>query len=404
MANQANQQVQAVLGDVDGAIDYIIEGGKTHPNRQDMVIRAPNPGRGYGIFSKDRPNKPRYEGPSAPSGFSNTQPSNFGNQGQQGFGSQAFGTPNTQQSAFGQPPGNAFSGTPGFNAQPIQSIGMSGVPAPSPFGGQQPAINSFGQPQQGANTFGQPQNQAPFQQPAQPSASPFGQPQTGIFARPQDAQNSQGFTQNLQQQSQQPSQPFGQPQQQIQASTNAFGQQTSTAFGAPQQDQAQNNFSSFGSQAVSQPPPMSTFGAPAPDQGFGQTSASVQQNQQMPATNDPGHAVLNNQNQTPANGAMAVHPDLTTYSTRDNNGRLTTWKGASVNYMDNVPHYRRPDGTWERIWFPDGAPAAQGWEMPVQDYPQEMVQAFNFLSQNGGFQGGVMPDMAPRTEWARFDV
>ncbi|KAI7110858.1 hypothetical protein KC352_g36088, partial [Hortaea werneckii] len=41
--NQANQQVQAILSDLDGAIKYVIEGERQHPNRLDHVVKSNQP-------------------------------------------------------------------------------------------------------------------------------------------------------------------------------------------------------------------------------------------------------------------------------------------------------------------------------------------------------------------------
>src|ERR1700761_6694230 len=91
--------IQRILGDVDGAIDWVIQGKDEHPNRLDIIRESSNRGRssrggrgGRGDFAS------RVEQPS-PNQFSSAGNSTFGHQANQS----PFGQPARQGSPFGQP-------------------------------------------------------------------------------------------------------------------------------------------------------------------------------------------------------------------------------------------------------------------------------------------------------------
>lgn len=401
-----------MLADIDGAINYIIDGANTHPNRIDQCIKPPNPGRGYGPFSKDRPNKPRYQ-PPVNSGFQSNQQNGFAQPQQSALSQQNAFT--VQPSPFGQNANNTFNSV---GATQQQSGFGQAIHTQAQFG-QPPPNQAFGQQQQQpTQSFGQQQNPniSAFGIQNQGVAAPFGQPQaTGVLGMPEQQQANQGFAQGFGQQPAnpqafgQPSQtqglPFGQQIPQPQQTQNGFSQQppsTTSTFGLSQPPQPVSN--GFSSQQT-QPSPNNTFGVPSPNpasmNGFGKNLSAAQQMPSAPQTNG-FHAQT--QNTQPAQAGRYQPADVSTYSTRDNNGRILTWHGKIVKYIENVPCYQGTGNQWERIWFPDGAPAPQSWEAPSQEYTPEMVQAYQYLMQNGQFQEGAMPEMAPRVEMARFDV
>lgn len=379
LAATANARVESVLNDMNGAIDYIIKGADTHPNRLDMLLKAPEPARrGHWPFAKDRPDKPTYQPPnnlSAPSGSFSGQPgmsngpshSPWGQPAQNGFAG-GFGAPQPPYGDFGQP------------SQPQQQVGVFGRPDQNQQG---PTFGQANQPQSG---FGTPQAPSPFGQPRDNSTSgfngltpTFGHPVVMASPLPQNTQAAQqGFGQVSQ--PQQPGQSFGQPSL---PTANGFGgqQQQANAFVQPQQNHAPD-------------PQNNGFGT----QNNAAFSNNAQQSQQGPQQNGLTNGLT--QPQAPASTSNA---DVSTYSTRDGSGRLLTWKGAKAKYINNNPCFQAPDGSWERIWFPEGAPAAQPWDLYAQGYPQDMTIAYEFLRQNGSFQGGIMPEMPPRHElidWA----
>jgi nucleoporin NUP42 len=371
---------------MDGAIDYVVKGAETHPNRLDMLQRAPEPARrGHWPFAKDRPNKPRYQPPNDPPASSS------------GFSGQPGMSNGATQSAFGQPAQNSFGGNGGFGAPQTQISGVFGQPSQpqqqaSVFGQtlQSQAADAFGQPNQPQVGFSTPQMHSPFGQPQNngmnglgAQQSNFGQPQTIASSMPQDTQTGQvGLGQAPQAQS--VGRAFGQPSPAL-----------NTGFGGQQQEQQQT--SSFIQSQIHQAPALRNNGFGMQQQsGFGN---NAQQVQTVPHQN----GLMTGFTHTQASISTPV-ADISTYSTRDGSGRLLTWKGARVNYINNNPCYQAPDGSWERIWFPDGAPAAQSWNPAAQGYPQDMTTAYEHLRQNGTFQGETMPEMAPRHELIDWGV
>jgi nucleoporin NUP42 len=361
-------------------MDYIVDGAKTHPNRIDETINPPSIRRGgYGPFSVDRPNKPRYQPPSQSSGFQTTSKSAFANQPSSSFGTQAPAAQNHQPVGFAQNQNSS-----GFGVAQPQQQNSYGQPMQNSFAQPNQMPNAFGQPQQNPAPFGQPQNNAidgfgGLQQPSQQQNNAFGQPQApfGTQGIPISQQVIQGA--------------FGQQSQAL--NNNGFGgqfqQQQQQQVPEGYSQQLNGGFSSFGNQNL----------APQPTNGFGS----------QPANGSSAQALQNNQQQSnnisatnAANGL--THPDVASYTTRDNSGRLLTWKGARVNFIDNQPCYQTPDGSMERIWFPDGPPTAQSWEPSTELFTTEMMQAYEFLRQNGAFQGGIMPEAAPRLDMVHFNV
>ncbi|KAK3348760.1 hypothetical protein B0T25DRAFT_546461 [Lasiosphaeria hispida] len=328
----AKQQINHTLHNMDSAIQFIVDAGTKHPNRNDICQQSTPTGGTTGEFSRDKlapggafgstanafqatPVMPTVA--SNPFGAPAATPSPFGQPAALGqkpnpFGAPAFSQPATTP-AFGQPA--AMGGTNAFG-QPAQPSAGFGQPStigakPNPFGapafGQpaQPAgpafgqpsqpttTAAFGQPSQPANAFGQPaalgQKPNPFgapanapspfgapAAPAQPAANPFGQPA-------QPAQAPSGFGQPA-------ANPFGQPattggfSQPAPAVTNAFGQlqPQASAFqnGAPPTASAAPNLfgqpatnNAFGSAPTK--PAANPFGQPAaaPANPFGQPSA-----------------------------------------------------------------------------------------------------------------------------------
>ncbi len=169
LVNNAEQQNQTVLRDVDGAINYIIEGANKHPNRIDICK-----GQVAGVSTQAA----APFGASQPGDLAPSQPAAFGKPSLLG------GAPSATSLTFGQP--SAFG-------QPASTFGQSSTfGQPSSLG--KPPATAFGQPSltpgQSSSTFGQPSSM--FGRPAtsfgQPSGA-FGQslsgntaPTSGVFA------------------------------------------------------------------------------------------------------------------------------------------------------------------------------------------------------------------------------
>ncbi|OIW26718.1 hypothetical protein CONLIGDRAFT_683672 [Coniochaeta ligniaria NRRL 30616] len=299
----AQQQIQAALANLDGAIQFVVDAGNKHPNRRDICQQGTVPGGTTGEFAVGKPRNPAFGGgqatafgapanafgaPSQPANaFSSpSQPSQpsaggFGQPSALGQKPNPFGTP-----AFGQPAKPAATPAFGQASQPVSAFGQSSAlgAKPSAFGAP-----AFGQPAQpaAAPAFGQPSSTPAFGQPSQPGTAfgqssglgqkpnPWGAPAGGSTASPfantaaqqPAAQNPFGAAP----QQQQNASPFGQAPP-AQPAANPFGQQAPaqpSAFG--QQQQAQSN--AFGQKQPSQPSP---FGQQQPAQAnpFGSKPAA----------------------------------------------------------------------------------------------------------------------------------
>jgi nucleoporin NUP42 len=424
--------MQTALNDVDGAINYIIRAENDHPNRIDICreSQATSAGSQRGVFQRNQeyPIDTRSQKPAAAPPFgAPAQPGAFGQPASGAFGQASalgqkpnpFGAPS---GAFGQSSGGTFgqpsalgqkqnpfgASTPAFGA-PTQpgGVGAFGQPSaigqkPNPFGAPsgvfgQPSGGAFGQPsapEQQPNPFGtQPAALASFGTPSQPQPNPFGAPTV-----------------------QNPS-PFGAPTPTSQP--NPFGT-TPAPFGAPSQapknpfgTPSQPASSSFGVTPVQQTNP---FGAPAAGSPFGTPQPPSQ-----PAANPfgnpqstPGPAIspfgnppsAQPQAQPHVNGSTfhTGHPPLSQYSTRDGNGRLVTWKNKRVVYKEDIPGTQNFDGTWAKIWFPDGPPVPDKLaEAAPELYTDDVKKAYENARINGVFDGGVLPLVPPKQEWCQWD-
>ncbi|KAF2177839.1 hypothetical protein K469DRAFT_601472 [Zopfia rhizophila CBS 207.26] len=478
LAAQMNQQVDRILKDIAGAMRYVEEGIKVPGNRIEIASQYKTSGK----FEKGRVGLNAPTGPSssnpfggssqtpafgkpATSAFGQTgaspfgqpsnpgqttsafgQPSNPGHTtsafsqtsavgGAGGFGkpslpgsTSAFGQPSGlgQASAFGQPSGRGQGSAFGKPAMPGaasafgqtnalgqgSAFGKSSVPGQTSAFGQTSTpgqTSGFGQTNalgQGS-AFGKPAfGQSAFGQPSQPSgASPFRQQQPGS--------RSPTFAQ--QQQSQPQSSPFGGNQQ-----TPAFGQ---TGFGKPSP-------SPFGQQAQqAQAQNSSLFGQPSPATAspFGQqqqqTSSPFAQ-QQKPTTISFDHSAPSTT--TVATNGTSASADISSYTTHDPSGRLTSWKNRPVAYFpgDPNPYYalttaanlnNKDPNDWARIWHPTGPPkqtdpAKEAFkEGKPEDYEGEkgrmLEEIYRRVNELGRFgEGELVPEAPPKMAWVGWAV
>jgi nucleoporin NUP42 len=253
-AQSMDETIQQILGDMDGAVDFVMQGLQERPNRIDIVregsssSRGSRGGRGGGEFAvgnqrssnafqtPQQSNSPAFGQPAAPSGFGQAAaPTGFG---QPAFGQSPFGqqAPPSQPTGFGQ---SMQEAQPAFGQ--------------SPFGQPQMQNAPFGQ--QAANGFGQPQGGSPFDQSMQQDQS----------------MNTGGFGQQQQQQPQQ-AMNFAQPT----LNASPFGQGSMSnggGFGAAQQQQLSMN---NGSQMMADEPPTAMFGLS--EEQFREAYAQANQN------------------------------------------------------------------------------------------------------------------------------
>ena len=347
-----------------------------------------------------------------------------------GAAAPAFGQP----SAMGQKPNPfASAGAPAFG-QPSQ-LGAAG-PAfgkPSQLGAAGPA---FGQPSQmgaSGSAFGQPsalgQKPNPFAAAASTTSgfgqvaaqnpsnapNPFAQPSTlGQKPNPFAAPSAPAAA---------PANPFGQPSQPSNVFAQAKTVPLDTSKPNPFAQAAQTGGPSpFGSA------PKNAFGQPAPS---GNPFVQQQQPQQQPAAAAAAAAQSSGQEKNPyPPNSTKQHPALSSYSSRGADGRLATWHGQPVvykwkvggdKYEDRppasdggraaaaaakpVPGVRNADGSWRRIFFPDGPPAYNADtepEDPASQYTDAVRAAYARMAAAGRFEGD-MPEVPPMREdcaWA----
>ncbi|KID78620.1 Nucleoporin AMO1 [Metarhizium brunneum] len=445
----AQQQMQNAVRNIDEAARFVVEAESKHPNRLD-VCREGSQGAPFGEFQVGkRPSGIAQPAQANPfSTDSTTTASPFGQAAAQPTPS-AFGQP----AALGQRP-NPF-GTPAFGqpAQPSSAFGQPSQPS-SAFGQQssQPAAPAFGQPSQPTSAFGQASTLG-----AKPS--PFGTPSFGQSAQPTNSQPG-GFGQPSQLGAKpnpfasggaanQGSSPFGSlgtannaqapvavnpfassNADQINATPNPFASNNSnqnntgqpSPFGQQQPTQNQSPFgqasrpnpfastTTTANQQVNNPFAQSTqnqtngvFGKPSPAP-FGQGAS--QQPSSFGSASQPQQAVASatgGNNPYPPESTKQ-HPSLESYASRNMDGTLAAFKGKPVTYKDGKPGIRAFDGTWTRIWFPDGAPGYyKDTELSVEAFDEQSLAQWAAFAQTGQFAEGIMPELPPPRECTRWD-
>ena len=458
LVTHAEQQMSTALNDMDGAIRFILEGEKTHPNRHDVCARfsassqpPSSSGTAFGQGPTSAPSTVAFAQPSSASaGTAFGQPTRLGGAGSafgqpsQLGGASAFGKPSQlggSAPAFGQAP--QLGGTSSAFGKPSQLGGAtSAFGQPSQLAGNPPAQPSaFGQ----ASSFGKPSALGQASSFGQPSTlghgSSFGQPSglgqaTSAFGQPSQlggtapASNAPAFGVN----SQAPNSVFGQPSQP--PATTLFGQGTQEITNNPSfgQTTAMPTANAFGKPSV---PAASPFNAAttAPTQGpapFGQPQAKISNPFAAAGQSTTAQPVVNPFDANPppktdsfaslgqTNGAVSQpgnatnpyssdaklnHPDLQTYSARDGSNKVLSWKSKPVQYVDGEPCLMRADdGKWEKIWFPDGPPPYnEDTELPLEMYDDKTKEAYLFMRDHGVFKDGWMPYLPPRREWCTWD-
>ncbi|KAF2198771.1 hypothetical protein GQ43DRAFT_483027 [Delitschia confertaspora ATCC 74209] len=481
LAAMMQKQVDAILKDLHGACKYVQEGENVPGNRLAITESFKTSGK----FAKENAAptaSSAFGGGAQTSAFGKPTGPAFG---QTGFGqpsttttpASGFGQPSTlgQGSAFGKPAGPAF-GQSGFGQAASTQASGFGKPAAPAFGqtgfGQAPAAtqaSGFGKPATpsfGQTGFGQPAQQVATsgfgQVAATGQASGFGQPakpafgQTGFGQAPATTQSSgfgqaakpafgtPAFGQPVQPAAASPS-PFGQPVQNTQA--NAFGQPAQptaaspaqpafgqSAFGKPatlgQQQQASSGAfgtASFGTKPTITASPFSQAAEAPKPSGFGTTTTTTTTTPQLP-TNPLGAAESGvfTIPPTPATPIYSANADPSAYSTKDANGRLTSWKGRPVAYFSGDsnayvarhqnanPNEKNPKD-WERIWIPNGPGSMQNdpaknpyKEGRPEEYAGEagkqLEEIYRVVRETGRFAGNVVPLVPPKMDWVSFAV
>lgn len=193
-----------------------------------------------------------------------------------------------------------------------------------------------------------------------------------------------------------------------QPQSNAFG-------GAPQNINAGPAPNPFGPAPGSGPLRLNPFGAPAAPSAFGQQAQPPQQSAPFGAAQypnpafagPPGPSSFVNGVPHGAGGDHSSNPHVV----KDMTGRLLSFRGIPIEYVDDAPGYRGPDGAWTKLWFPNGAPTFKpevvaGLVADGGTYDEaEMRQwrAFKERSVFGESTGG-MPASPPPREFVEYDL
>ncbi|KAL7898181.1 hypothetical protein HDV63DRAFT_374930 [Trichoderma sp. SZMC 28014] len=446
----AKQQMENAARNPSEAAQFIVGGENRHPNRHD-ICKEGTQGAPFGEFLVGKRPNPAANAFGGNTSMTTTtssfgQPSALG-QASNPFGAPSqptFGQPSQPTSAFGQP--TQTTSTFGQPSQPTSAFGQPSMlgAKPSPFGA--PAFGQAPQPNTQSNPFGQPQPQqtqgSAFGQTSQlgqkpnpfgasTTAAPSGFASAGNNATPaanpfggssvsQGGTTSSPFGSNPTNQPNNAPNPFGQP-----ATSSAFGKPSAPAanpFGAAPQGPASNATNPFGQPASQQQSP---FGAPTNQNSgtsFGQSNASSFGQQQpnanpfgQPQTNgapsQPNPFGANQQPQAAAGGnnpypptSKRQHPPVESYSSKSMDGRLAQFKGKPVTYKDGQPGIKEFNGTWTRIWFPNGPPGYnRDTELALEDYNETVKAQWNTFGQTGTFADGLMPELPPPRVCTRWD-
>ncbi|KAI1139447.1 hypothetical protein F5Y05DRAFT_381964 [Hypoxylon sp. FL0543] len=423
LIQQAEQQNQTALNDLDGAIQFVLSAENKHPNRIDICKQGNPQGTTSGIFARDAVTGPQsgYPNPLASNPFSQAPNANpFGGNAPSPSPAPAFGQPSAlgqKPNPFGSAPSTSAFGQPSASGAPQPAFGQpsqmgAAAPAfgqpsslgqkPNPFGsaassgpagfGQAPQ-SAFGQPSalgQRPNPFGAPTSSSapnPFSSTAAATSapSPFGQPATtNPFSA---ATNAASADQTMDTSAPTP------------AASNPFGQPSTSPFSAP-------NNNVFGSQRPS------AFGAVASNP-FAQ--AQAQAPQQQPQTRTPPTSATKGNPYGP--NSTKQHPPPESYINKAPNGMIVSFNGQPVSYKwkvndkyedsmpqdatpkePPVPGVRNADGSWRKIFFPDGPPGYnKDTEPDPSTYNATIKAAYTTMTATGRFDGD-MPEVPPMRE------
>ncbi|KAL8928495.1 MAG: hypothetical protein Q9208_001729 [Pyrenodesmia sp. 3 TL-2023] len=390
--NNAEQQMQTVLSDLDGAIKYITDAANQHPNRLDICNA-----KGGDPSQAQRP----------PGNF---QAGARGASAGQAFGQPSFGKPTAPafgQSSFGQNAAPAF-GTPAFgqSSAPAPVFGQASNSTSSTAFGQSSTPLAFGRPQQTPKPFEalQPQQQPTFgqqtnvfeQQPSTgPKANAFGPPQTSnSFAKPPTAAPANPFGQRP---ATQAPNLFSNPSAH-QPATNQFGFEDTTqglgTFGPPKQTPT----TAFGQPAV--PAPTGIFGKLPAQTSNGQATQPTSTGMFGKPAAQPASSGIFGTPTAPSTQAKQGAPSNAKFGQDQRGNRvLVSWQGQKVEYIDDDPCIKHPgNGGWQKIWFPEGPPT---FTSKTQEYPEGYVldeaarDNFKHFEQHGVGSDGLIPDMPP---------
>ncbi|KAK8038264.1 CCCH zinc finger domain-containingprotein [Apiospora phragmitis] len=151
--------------------------------------------------------------------------------------------------------------------------------------------------------------------------------------------------------------------------------------------------------------PMSNGTAAQAANPFGQPQAQLGGAGAAPAAAGAAAAAAKG---TPGNpyapNSTKQHPPYDSYANRVG-AKLVRFKGQPVMYKDAAtPGLRLPDGSFRKIWFPNGPPAYYRGTEPEDpaSYTDEVKKAYADMHANGRFLG-AMPEVPPLREDCVWD-
>ncbi|KAL8718969.1 MAG: hypothetical protein Q9225_003962 [Loekoesia sp. 1 TL-2023] len=402
--NNAEQQIQKVLSDPDGALRYITDAANQHPNRLD-VCKA----KGGDPSQLQQPPGIFQSGGGPPTSAPTFGQSSFGQPSAPTFGKPSFGQAAAPAPTFGQPASIGQKPTIfGQSSTPNQAPAFGQTSVPTPFVQPQAVVPLGAQQSQQPPAFGQTSTSSPFDQPQQATKPlgaqqsqqqpAFGQQNNFLGKQPSTGPQASGIF--GQQQTPAPSNPFAKAP----TTTSAFGQaataptnpfskpeapQTTNAFGkisAPQPAVnpfgSKNSPKSLDTSGQGKPTFAPTFGQPAAPSSTGTFAKPAER----PSIQAPTAAPT-----APTNAKFETD--------KEGNRKLLSWQGKRVTYVGDDPCIKNSsDGGWQRIWFPEGAPT---FTSKTQEYPDGYVpdgaarENFKHFFQHGVGLDGLIPDMPP---------
>ena len=88
---------------------------------------------------------------------------------------------------------------------------------------------------------------------------------------------------------------------------------------------------------------------------------------------------------------------------KDALGQLTSWRGKRISYIEGKPCFKRSDGNWEKVWFPEAPKLDVNEEIPNTMYTEALEEKYRYMQQHGSFAGGLIPEMPPKKEWCHWN-
>lgn len=177
------------------------------------------------------------------------------------------------------------------------------------------------------------------------------------------------------------------------------------------------------------PNPFAQAGQPAaaPANPFGQPAQPAASNpfaQPAPASNGFAAGAQKPSGATPGASnpygpsATRQHPPYESYARKAPSGHLVWFKGKQVTYKEvaekgeapkQVPGIQNLDGSWTKIWFPDGPPPYYKDTEPDREYTDAEKAAYEQFVSTGQFTlvgagGSGMPEAPPMRECCTWDL